>query len=101
MVQLLITVSFIAWFTFHEPTKLYVRQHMGIWWAAFAVMIVCLITMACCGDVRRKSPMNFIFLFIFTLAESFMLGVAASTYNTEAVCNCKFCLLRLLSLSGK
>jgi FtsH-binding integral membrane protein len=87
VVQLLITLSFIAWFTYHEGTKRYVHNHMGIWWAAFAVMIVCLLTMACCGDVRRKAPMNFIFLFIFTLAESFMLGVAASTYETDAVCN--------------
>lgn len=85
VVQLLITVSFIAWFTYHQATKQYVRSHMGIWWAAFAVMIVCLITMACCGDVRRKAPLNFIFLFIFTLAQSFMLGVAASTYDTDAV----------------
>lgn len=85
MVQLLITVSFIAWFTYHEATKHYVREHQGIWWGAFAVMIVCLITMACCGDVRRKAPMNFIFLFLFTLAEAFMLGVAASTYDTDAV----------------
>jgi hypothetical protein len=87
MVQLLITVSFIAWFTYHEPTKHYVREHQGIWWAAFAIMIVCLITMACCGDVRRKAPMNFIFLFLFTVAEAFMLGVASSTYDTDAVCN--------------
>ena len=99
--QLLITLGFIAWFTYHEGTKQYVRSHMGIWWAAFAVMFVCLITMACCGDVRRKAPMNFIFLFIFTLAQSFMLGVAASTYDTEAVCNYKFCLLHLLSFGGK
>jgi FtsH-binding integral membrane protein len=90
MVQLLITVAFIAWFTYHEPTKRYVHQNQGIWWGAFAVMIVCLIVMACCGDVRRKAPMNFVFLFLFTLAEGFMLGVAASTYDTDAVCNAPF-----------
>lgn len=83
--QLLITVSFIAWFTYHEATRHYVRNNMGIWWAAVAVMIVCMIAMSCCGDVRRKAPMNFIFLFIFTLAESFILGAAASTYQTDAV----------------
>lgn len=99
--QLLITLSFIAWFTYHNDTKVFVRHHMGIWWAALAIMIVCLITMACCGDVRRKAPLNFIFLFIFTLAQSFLLGVAASTYDTDAVCNYKFCLLHLLSFGGK
>lgn len=29
--------------------------------------------------------MNFIFLFIFTIAESVLLGVIASTYDAEAV----------------
>ena len=85
MVQLTISLGFIAWFTYHEPTKNYVRHHTELWWTALVVMLVCLIAMACCGDVRRKSPMNFIFLFIFTVAESFMLGFAASAFQTEAV----------------
>lgn len=85
MVQLAISLAFIAWLTYHLPTKQYVQHHTGLWWAALAIMLVCLITMACCGDVRRKAPMNFIFLFIFTLAESFMLGLASSTYDNEAV----------------
>jgi FtsH-binding integral membrane protein len=101
MVQLLITVSFIAWFTYHDATKEYVRKHQGIWWGAFAVMIVCLITMDCCGNVRRKAPLNFVFLFLFTIAEGFMLGVAASTYDTDGVCNCSFTLLCLLAYSEK
>ncbi|XP_023701979.2 protein lifeguard 1 [Cryptotermes secundus] len=85
MVQLLITVTFIAWFTYHEPTKHYVQQYMGIFWGALSVSVVCFFTMICFVDVRRKAPMNFIFLFLFTLAEGVMLGVAASTFDTDAV----------------
>nr|CAI5839934.1 unnamed protein product [Callosobruchus analis] len=44
-----------------------------------------MIGLACCGDLRRKPPMNFIFLFLFTLAEAFMLATAASTYDADAV----------------
>ncbi|PNF39351.1 hypothetical protein B7P43_G01508 [Cryptotermes secundus] len=40
MVQLLITVTFIAWFTYHEPTKHYVQQYMGIFWGALSVSVV-------------------------------------------------------------
>ncbi|PNF18385.1 hypothetical protein B7P43_G12481 [Cryptotermes secundus] len=40
MVQLLMTVAFIAWFTYHEPTKHYVQEHQGILFGAFAVAIV-------------------------------------------------------------
>ncbi|XP_023722350.2 protein lifeguard 1 [Cryptotermes secundus] len=85
MVQLLMTVAFIAWFTYHEPTKHYVQEHQGILFGAFAVAIVCLCTMVCCGDVRRKAPMNFIFLFLFTLALGVLLGVVASTFDSDAV----------------
>lgn len=49
------------------------------------LMFATLITLACCGDVRRKAPMNFICLSIFTLAEGFMLGCATSIYNKEEV----------------
>lgn len=36
--------------------------------------------MACCESVRRTFPMNFIFLALFTLAESFLLGMISSSY---------------------
>ena len=36
--------------------------------------------MACCESVRRSFPMNFIFLAIFTLAESFLLGMITASY---------------------
>lgn len=54
-------------------------------WIAFGVLLVTMIAMACCESVRRKSPMNFIFLFIFTIAQSFVLGVVSSTYASSEV----------------
>lgn len=85
MVQLSITMAFIATFMYHEPTKRFVHQNQWMWWLALALMLVCLIVMACCGEVRRKAPQNFIFLGIFTVAESFMLAAAASNFDTTAV----------------
>lgn len=85
MVQLSITLAFIATFLYHEPTKRFVHAHQEIWWLAFVLMLVCLIAMACCGEVRRKAPQNFIFLGLFTVAESFMLAAAASNFDSEAV----------------
>lgn len=85
MVQLSITLAFIATFLYHEPTRKFVHAHTEIWWISLVMMFVCLIVMACCGEVRRKAPQNFIFLGLFTLAESVMLAMAASTYNSEAV----------------
>jgi hypothetical protein len=39
---------------------------MWVYWTSFGVMFVCLISLACCESVRRKSPTNFIFLGLFT-----------------------------------
>ncbi|XP_018564598.1 protein lifeguard 1 isoform X2 [Anoplophora glabripennis] len=84
-VQLSITLGFIAWFLYHTPTRKYVQSHPALFIIALIVIIVALITLACCGEVRRKAPMNFIFLFIFTFAEAFILAVSSSTYESEEV----------------
>uniref|UniRef100_A0A0A9YAB7 Protein lifeguard 1 n=3 Tax=Lygus hesperus TaxID=30085 RepID=A0A0A9YAB7_LYGHE len=84
-VQLTVTLGFIALFTFHPGTKLFVARNPSLWWISLVVMFVCLITMACCGDVRRKAPMNFVFLGLFTLAESFLLGCATINFRSNEV----------------
>ncbi|XP_023940953.1 protein lifeguard 1 [Bicyclus anynana] len=85
MCQLLITMGFIALFLFHEGTSQFVRQNPYLFWIALVILIVCLISMACCTEVRRTAPMNFIFLALFTLAQSFLLGVVTSAYSVDAV----------------
>ncbi|XP_033313919.1 protein lifeguard 1-like isoform X1 [Bombus bifarius] len=85
MIQLLITVSMIALFLFHEPTRKYVRSHQELFWISFVATLVLIICMACCTSVRRKAPMNYVFLLLFTIAESFLLATAASTYNSKEV----------------
>lgn len=84
-VQLLISLCFIAIFVYHEPTKLWVRQHGYLMWVALAVVFVTMIAMACCESVRRTFPMNFIFLALFTFAQSFMLGVISSIHAHDTV----------------
>lgn len=87
MCQLVITLGMISLFLYHRPTREWVGRHTELFWIAFAVTIVLIICMACCTNVRRKAPMNFIFLFLFTLAEAFLLSTAASTYRSEEVNN--------------
>ncbi|XP_013172564.1 PREDICTED: protein lifeguard 1-like isoform X1 [Papilio xuthus] len=85
MCQLLVTLGFITLFVFHKPTQMWVQRNTFMFWIAFAVVFICLIVMSCCGNVRRQAPMNFIFLGIFTVAESFLLGVTSSMYDGTAV----------------
>ena len=84
-VQLLVTLAFISFFVFHLPTKRFVHSHPELFIISLVLVFVTMIAMACCGDVRRKAPTNFILLGVFTIAESFMLGCTSSTYNPDAV----------------
>lgn len=83
--QLLVTLAIITLFVFHKPTNLWVKQHHELFWVAFGVVLVTMIAMACCESVRRNFPINFIFLGIFTLAESFLLGCMSAVYDPDLV----------------
>ena len=63
----------------------FVVKNRWFMWVALGVMMVCLISMACCDSVRRKSPINFIFLFVFTVCQGLMMGTLATFYSVDAV----------------
>lgn len=84
-VQLSITLAFIALFLYHKPTRVFVAHHPEMFIVAIVVFIVVMIALACCGDLRRKTPTNYILLILFTLAESFMMGAISSRYETNVV----------------
>jgi FtsH-binding integral membrane protein len=81
MIQLSITVSFIALFVYHPAVKEYSRGHPEMQWIALIMTFVLLIVLACCSDFRRRWPLNIILLGAFTLCEGFMLGSVASYYK--------------------
>ncbi|KAF5269896.1 hypothetical protein FQR65_LT05695 [Abscondita terminalis] len=85
MAQLLITCAIISFFMFHDGARRFVRANSWLIFVAFGVLFVAMIALACCGEVRRKSPANYILLGLFTLAESFMLAVCASQYQVNEV----------------
>lgn len=80
-VQLLVTVGFIALFLYHPTLKYWSRKNRMMFYGAMGITFVTMLAMACCESVRRKAPQNYICLAIFTLAEGFVLGTAASTYE--------------------
>jgi len=85
MCQLLVTGAVMALFMYVRPIKSYVQDNPWLMFASWGVAFACIIVLACCGDVRRKSPGNFICLAVFTVCESFMLGTIATFYSTDAV----------------
>jgi len=85
MVQLLVTVFFISIFLYNDDVKLWSAQNPGVFIGSLILTIVMLLVLACCESIRRKSPHNFICLGIFTFAEGFVLGAAASAYDQNSV----------------
>ncbi|XP_028819223.1 glutamate receptor, ionotropic, N-methyl D-aspartate-associated protein 1a (glutamate binding) [Denticeps clupeoides] len=84
-VQLLVTFSFVAVFTFVDDAKLFVRRNPWTYYVSYAIFFVALIVLSCCGDFRRKHPWNLVALSILTLSLSYMVGMIASFYNTDSV----------------
>jgi len=84
-IQLGITVGFIALFLYHEGIKQWTRENPSFMFATLGVYIVTIIALACCEGIRRKAPQNFIFLSIFTLATSVLVGTISSTYSENTV----------------
>src|SRR5690606_33342835 len=45
----------------------------------------CILALSCCSDQARTRPNNVIFLSIFTVVESVLLGVACAAYDVGAI----------------
>ncbi|XP_051497477.1 protein lifeguard 2 isoform X2 [Apus apus] len=88
MVQLLVTVVIVAFFTFCEPVKGYIQTHAAWYWASYAVFFVTYLILACCSGPRRYFPWNLILLSIFTLSMAYLTGMLSSYYNTKSVLLC-------------
>ncbi|NXC18840.1 LFG2 protein, partial [Corythaeola cristata] len=80
MVQLLVTVVIVAFFTFCEPVKGYIQTHSAWYWASYAVFFVTYLILACCSGPRRKTHPVFFF--------SWFCCSFCSYYNTKSVLLC-------------
>ncbi|NWY21847.1 LFG2 protein, partial [Aphelocoma coerulescens] len=79
MVQLLVTVVIVAFFTFCEPVKGYIQTHSAWYWASYAVFFITYLILACCSGPRYGDR--------FGIWDS--LGNAAGIYyNTKSVLLC-------------
>lgn len=79
------SLAFICLCVYHSGTQRFLKGHPELLWVAIAVLFVTMIAMACCESVRRTAPTNFIFLGLFTLAQSFMLGTLTAKVPPQTV----------------
>lgn len=88
MIQLFITMSIVALFTFCDPVRFYIQAHPAWYWASYIVFLATYLTLSCCAGPRRQFPWNLILLAVFTLSLTYMTGMLASFYNTKSVVLC-------------
>lgn len=84
-VQLSMTLAMIALFLYEPKTRHFVQTRIELFIIAIIVFLVAMIALACCGEVRRKAPMNYVLLFLFTLSFGFLMAVSASRYRKDEV----------------
>lgn len=71
--QMAVTATFLITFMY-SPSLQYFIVFGGGWWLGLPclfIMITCQIAIYCCVDVRRRVPINYIILFVFTLCMSY------------------------------
>ncbi|KFR05391.1 Protein lifeguard 2, partial [Nipponia nippon] len=81
MVQLLVTVVIVAFFTFCEPVKGYIQTHAAWYWASYAVFFVTYLILACCSG---PSLLPFACVFTVTICSQDQ----PRYYNTKSVLLC-------------
>ena len=84
-IQLIITLSLVLLFTLDNNSKEWAARNSWLLIFTFTGSFSSLIALACCGNLRRQFPMNFICLGIFTLAQAFTLGIITAFYRTQIV----------------
>lgn len=61
-IQLSVTLSSVAVFTFVDGVKSFVVANVWTYYVSYAFFFISLIILSCCGEFRRKHPWNLIAL---------------------------------------
>ncbi|CAB1321252.1 unnamed protein product [Coregonus sp. 'balchen'] len=85
MIQLLLTFGIICAFLYWEDLRVWSRNTYWFSYSMMAVVLVLIIALSCCVNIRRKVPLNFIALGLFTIAEGLLLGSVTVFYEADAV----------------
>ncbi|XP_038838765.1 protein lifeguard 1 [Salvelinus namaycush] len=85
MIQLLLTFGIICAFLYWEALRVWSMNTYWFSYCMIAVVLVIIVALSCCADVRRKVPLNFLALGLFTIAEGLLLGSVTVFYEAEAV----------------
>mmetsp|Transcript_78381 Transcript_78381/g.123781 ORF Transcript_78381/g.123781 Transcript_78381/m.123781 type:complete len:245 (+) Transcript_78381:2-736(+) len=85
--QLLITIAigYVVMTYAEDWLKTNPSLVMALLWGSLALSISIMCAATCCPDTLRVFPQNYILLFVFTIAESVMVGFICVQYTKESV----------------
>ncbi|XP_027630412.1 protein lifeguard 2 [Tupaia chinensis] len=83
--QLLVTAAIISMFVFWNDLRTWVLANSWFTYALFPAFFVVLIVLACCGNLRRQVPANYILLGFFTILQGLLLGAVSVFYKADEV----------------
>ncbi|KAK7895737.1 hypothetical protein WMY93_021062 [Mugilogobius chulae] len=84
-VQMLVTFSFAALFTFVHDAKYFVQSNPWIYYTSYPAFVLALVFPRCCDGSRRKYPCNLVVLLFLSLSMMYMLGMIAAFHDTDIV----------------
>jgi hypothetical protein len=84
LLQLLFTFGVSLLFSSVQPIKSYALNPYVVT-SSSAAFIITMFIFACCGELMRKRPLNFLLLIIFTLLLTNLLATITVFYNTNAI----------------
>lgn len=85
-VQLALTLGAVMLFVHHHDFREFALRNSYIVVLAIVLVLITIISISCCEGVRKTSPTNIIFLSLFTIGESYMVGFATTAYDPDTVC---------------
>ncbi|XP_056374991.1 protein lifeguard 1-like [Hyla sarda] len=84
-VQLIVTFGLVFMFTFWKTLRQWTWTNPYLLYALIPATFILVMVLACCDGARRKVPLNYILLAIFTVLEGCLLGSIAALYDADAV----------------
>ncbi|XP_069585519.1 protein lifeguard 1-like [Ranitomeya imitator] len=84
-IQLVVTFGLVFMFTFWQTLRRWTWENPYLLYALLPATFILIMVLACCDQARRKVPLNFILLGIFTVFEGCLLGSFAAFFDADAV----------------
>lgn len=72
-------------FVHHDGTRQFAATNTWLFPVCLVLVLVTIISLSCCEGVRRTSPSNLVFLSLFTIGESIMVGYCTLQYDADTV----------------